>query len=160
MPTAFPLSITLPTDREIVLTRVFDAPPDLVYEALTEPALLRRWYFPTGWTLETCDVDLRVGGAWHFRMRKPNGKTVGQHGVYREIVPAARIVNSELWDDWDAGETVVTTTFEAEGGRTRYTSAMLFPSQEVRDVVFRNGLEKSAGDLYERLSDLLSRPEA
>jgi uncharacterized protein YndB with AHSA1/START domain len=160
MPTAFPLSITMPTEREIVLTRVFDAPPALVYDALTSPALLRRWYFPTGWTLETCEVDLRPGGAWHFRMRKPNGKVVGQRGVYRELVPAARIVNTELWDDWDAGETIVATTLDAEQGRTRYTSTILFPTQEVRDVVFRNGLEKSAGDLYERLSDLLGHPNA
>ncbi|HET9372145.1 MAG TPA: SRPBCC family protein [Vicinamibacterales bacterium] len=160
MPTAFPLTITMPTDREIVLTRLFDAPPAFVYEALTSPALLRRWYSPTGWTLETCEVDLREGGAWHFRMRKPNGKTVGQRGVYRELVPAARIVNTETWDDWDAGETIVTTTLAEEQGRTRYTSTMLFPSQEVRDVVFKNGLESSAGDLYERLSDLLRHSNA
>ena len=74
--------------------------------------------------------------------------------------PAARIVNTETWDDWDAGETFVTTTLAEEQGRTRYTSTILFPSQEVRDVVFKNGLESSAGDLYERLSDLLRHSTA
>src|SRR5678816_3449404 len=103
------LEISTLGDREVKLTRVFDAPRDLVFRALTQPELLKRWYGPKDWSLVVCDIDLKVGGAWHFVVRRPDGKEIGQLGVYQEIVEPTRIVNTENWEDWDAGECLVTT---------------------------------------------------
>jgi len=150
------LTITTPTDREVLLTRVFDAPATLVFDALTQPEWLKRWYGPTGWLLVVCEIDLRVGGAWHFVSRRPDGKQIGQLGVYREIVKPERIVNTEQWEDWDAGETLVTTVLTERGGKTRFQSTILFPSQEVRDTVLKAGLEHGAEDEYNRLAEALA----
>jgi uncharacterized protein YndB with AHSA1/START domain len=150
------LRITTPSDREVVLTRVFDATPSMVFDALTQPELLARWYGQTGWSLVVCDVDLRAGGAWRFVSRRPDGKSIGQYGVYREIVPPARLVFTESWEDWAAGETLVTTTLVEDQGKTLYTSTVLFPSREVRDTVVKSGLERGAAETYGRLAQLLA----
>jgi uncharacterized protein YndB with AHSA1/START domain len=149
------VKIATPSEREVVLTRVFDAPARMVFDALTRADLLRRWYGPSGWTLDVCEIDLRVGGSWHFVLTKPDGKPVGQLGIYREIVPGQRIVNTESWEDWDPGETLVTTVLTERDGKTTFTSTMLFPSKEVRDVVLTSGLEH-AEDLYARLDKVLA----
>lgn len=154
------LSITTPNDRDVVLTRVFDAPATLVFDALTKPELIRRWSGPVGWSLDVCEVDLRVGGKWRFVSRKPNRKTVGQHGVYREIVRGERLVQTELWEDWDAGETLVTTALSEQRGKTTFTSTIRFPSREVRDTVLKNGLATSASPLYDKLADVLAAESA
>jgi uncharacterized protein YndB with AHSA1/START domain len=149
------LTITTPTDREVELTRDFDAPASLVFDALTQPEWLRRWYGPTGWTLVVCEIDLKVGGAWHFVVRRPDGKEIGQLGVYREIVKPRRIVNTESWEDWDAGETLVTTVLTEQEGKTKFQATILFPSQEVRDTVVKAGLEHGAKESYDKLADVL-----
>jgi uncharacterized protein YndB with AHSA1/START domain len=151
-----PVHLTTPSDREVVVTRVFDAPRALVFDALTTPELLRRWYGPNGWSLEVCDIDLKVGGAWRFVVRRPDGKSFGQRGVYREIVRGERIVNTESWEDWDPGETLVTTVLTENAGKTTFRSTMLFPSQEVRDVVLKGGLQSGATESYERLAEVLA----
>ncbi|MEW6734391.1 MAG: SRPBCC family protein [Acidobacteriota bacterium] len=150
------LKITTPTDREVMLTRVFDAPCQLVFNALTKPELLKRWYGPSGWTMVVCEIDLRVGGKWRFVSCRPDGKTIGQHGVYREIVLSERLVNTESWEDWDAGETLVTTVLAEQDGKTIFTATMLFPSQEVRDTVLKSGLEHGAVEIYNKLAELLA----
>jgi len=150
------LTIATPTDCEVVLARVFDASADLVFRALTEPELLKRWYGPTGWEMMVCDIDLRVGGKWRIVSRKPGGKQIGQFGVYSEIVRPTRIVNSEAWEDWDAGETLVTTQLTERDGKTTFESTILFPSKEVRDTVVKSGLEHSAAETYDKLSQLLT----
>jgi uncharacterized protein YndB with AHSA1/START domain len=139
-----------------VLTRVFDAPRDLVFEAFTRPELLKRWYLPPGWSFETCEIDLRPGGRWRYVTRKPDGKPVGQKGVYQEVVPGLRIVNTESWEDWDAGETLVTTVFAEQDGRTVFTSTILFPSREVRDTLLESGMADEAGTVYDQLARLLA----
>ena len=149
------LKISTPSDREVVLTRTFSAPRKLVFDALTKPELLRRWYGPTGWTLDVCDIDLKVGGAWRFVVKRPDGKAIGQKGLYREIVPSERIVNTESWEDWDAGECLVTTVLREEDGMTNFSSTILFPSQEVRDTVVKAGLEHGAAEGYAKLAQLL-----
>jgi len=154
--TSTTLTIATPTDREVLLTRVFEAPATLVFDALTQPEWLKRWYGPTGWSLVVCEIDLRVGGAWHFVSRRPDGKQIGQLGVYREIVKPGRIVNTEQWEDWDAGETLVTTVLTEHGGKTTFQSTILFPSQEVRDTVLKAGLEHGAEDEYNRLAEALA----
>jgi uncharacterized protein YndB with AHSA1/START domain len=153
------LTITTPTDREVVLTRVFDAPANLVFAALTQPAWLQRWYGPAGWSLVVCEIDLKVGGAWHFVVQRPDGKKIGQLGVYREIIDNKRIVNTESWEDWDAGETLVTTVLTEQNGKTTFQSTILFPSQEVRDTVVKAGLEHGAEEAYNKLDEVLASPQ-
>jgi len=151
------VTITTPSDREAVVTRVFDAPRRLVFDALTKPELIKRWYGPPD-SIEVCESDPRPGGAWRFvtRMR---GKLITQYGVYREVDAPNRFVRTERWEDWDPGETVVTTELTEQNGRTTLTSSMVFPSQEVRDVVLKGGLTpKGTSQFYERLDALLANP--
>jgi uncharacterized protein YndB with AHSA1/START domain len=143
-------------DREIVMTRIFDAPRDLVFKALTTPALLKRWFGPHGWTLTECEVDLRVGGAWRFLSKGPDGRTMGMRGVYREIVPPERIQYTESFDEWAAqGSALITTTLEERDGQTTLTCISLAPSREVRDAVIATGMEHGAAETYDRLADML-----
>jgi uncharacterized protein YndB with AHSA1/START domain len=148
--------ISTPSEREVTLIRHFDSSRELVFRALTEPALLRRWYGPSGWQLVVCDIDLRVGGAFHFVSQRPSGKNVGQRGVYREIAPPERLVHSEWWEDWNPGECVVTVELSEAGQQTRLTSTTLFPSREVRDTIVESGMKHSADELYGKLSELLA----
>ena len=150
------LVITTPTDREVVMTRTFDAPRALVFEAMTSPALLGRWLQAPGRTLAICEIDLRAGGAYRWVWKGPGRKDVGTYGVYREVVAPERIVCTELWQDWDAGETLVTNVLVERSGRTTLTSRSLFPSREVRDSVLKSGLEGNAVETYDRLAELLN----
>jgi uncharacterized protein YndB with AHSA1/START domain len=156
MQTAETLQVATPTPRETVLTRDFDAPRDLVFDALTKPDLLRRWYGLPGWTMVVCEVDLRVGGEFRFVSRRDKGKDVGQRGVYREIAPPERIVNTEWWEDWDAGECLVTTVLTEHAGRTTLMSTVLYPSREVRDSILESGLKHGATALYGQLDEFLA----
>jgi uncharacterized protein YndB with AHSA1/START domain len=99
---------------------------------------------------------LRVGGAYRFVSRRPNGKTVGQFGVYREIVAGERLVYAERWEDWDPGETVVTMVLTERDGRTTFTETMHFPSKEVRDTVLKSGIESGGDAMYDRLARVLA----
>lgn len=151
------VTITTPTERDVVMTRTFDAPRHLVFDAFTKPELLKQWYGQEGWAMIVCDVDLRVGGGWRFVSRRPNGKTVGQFGVYREIVPGERLVYSERWEDWDPGETIVTIAFAEHKGRTTFTETIRFPSKEVRDIVMKSGVnEGTATAMFDRLAAALA----
>jgi uncharacterized protein YndB with AHSA1/START domain len=149
------LKVTTPTEREIVLTRVFDAPRALVFDAFTKPELLRRWFGPRGWSLAVCEVDLRVGGRWRFVLRGPDGAEMGMGGVYREIVPPERDVHTEAFDDYP-GESLVTGVFDEEGGKTTLTATILYPSQEVRDAVIQSGMEHGAAESYDKLAEYLA----
>jgi len=149
------VQITTPTDREVEIKRVFDAPRNLVFDALTQPDLLRRWYGPSGWTLVVCDIDLKVDGAFRLVSRRPDGKQIGQRGVYREVAAPERLVNTESWEDWDPGESLVTTTLSERDGRTTLISRVLFPSQEVRDIVLKAGMKHGATEGYDKLAGLL-----
>src|SRR5258705_10886957 len=92
------LQITTPSDREIVVTRVFDAPRRLVFEAWTNPKHVPRWLLgPDGWTMPVCEIDLRPGGSWHFVWRKSNGTEMAMRGAYREVTPPERLGNTEGW---------------------------------------------------------------
>src|SRR6202022_1804050 len=119
------LKVTTPTDREIVLTRVFDAPRHLVFDAFTKPELLKRWFGPRGWSLVVCEVDLKVGGGFRFILRGPDGKEMGIRGVYREITPPERSVHVETFDDYPDSESVVTAVFVEQGGKTTLTATIL-----------------------------------
>ncbi|HEV8366268.1 MAG TPA: SRPBCC family protein [Gemmatimonadaceae bacterium] len=155
MPYTGILHIATPSDREVVLTRDFDAPRRLVFDALTKPELLKRWMEAPGRIFHLCEIDFKVGGAYHFVWRGEGKKDVGMRGVYREIVPGERIGTTEEWDDWDAGETLATTTLADQGGKTILTIVSLFPSKQVRDSVLKSGLEKGAKANYDKLDAVL-----
>mgnify|MGYP000964903127 CR=1 FL=1 len=151
------LQIAMPTDREIVMTRVFDAPRQLVFDAFSKPELLKRWFGPRGWSLVVCEVDLRVGGAWRFVMQGPDGTRMGMRGVYREIEPPGRTVHTESFDDFaDAGESVVTSVLTEQDGQTTLTATVLYPSKEVRDAVAASGMEHGAAESYDKLAEVLT----
>ena len=149
------LTISMPDDRTIVHTRVFAAPRARVFAALTEPDLLRRWYGPPGWSLVGCESDLRAGGRWRFTTRKPDGREIVQQGTYVEVAPPARLVKTERWADWDAGEVHVTTDLEEADGRTTLTVTTLFPSRAVRDELLARGASAHARAHYEKLAAVL-----
>ena len=150
------LSISTPSDREVRTVRSFEATADLVFDALTKPELLRSWYAPSQWSLTECAVDLRVGGAWRFALRRPDGRVVVQLGVYREISPPHRLVNTESWEDWDPGECLVESELVERAGTTTLTSTILFPTRESRDIVLNGGFKDNASENYEKLAALLA----
>ena len=152
------LKVSAPTDREIVLTRVFDAPRRMVFDAFTKPELLKRWFGPRGWSLVVCEVDLRVGGGFRFVLRGPDGKDMGMRGVYREIAAPERSVHTESFDDYP-GESEVTAVWVEQGGKTTLTATVLYPSKEVRDAVIQSGMEHGAAESYDKLAELLASPE-
>lgn len=149
------LKVTTPSDCEIVLTRVFDAPRRMVFDALTKPELLKRWFGPRGWSLAVCDVDLKPGGAWRFVLRGPDGRDMGMSGVYREITPPDRLIYTEAYDDYP-GESLVTTNLTEQAGKTTLAANVMYPSKDVRDAVIQSGMEHGAAETYDRLSELLT----
>jgi uncharacterized protein YndB with AHSA1/START domain len=149
------LTVTTPSDREIVLTRVFDAPRRMVFQAFTDPELLQLWFGPRGWTLTVCEVDLRVGGSFRFVLLGPEGTELKIRGVYLEITPPERSVHTESYDDYP-GESQVTTVLAEHGGKTTLTATVLYPSREARDAVIDAGMEHGAAESYDRLADMLA----
>jgi uncharacterized protein YndB with AHSA1/START domain len=153
------LTLTTPSDREVLITRVFDAPRALVYECHTKPELVRRWLLgPPGWSMPVCEIDFRVGGKYAYRWRNDeSGHEFGLAGVYREIVAPERIVHTELFDGAEmGGELLETTVFTEKAGRTTLTSTILLGSREARDEMLKSGMEGGLGQSYDRLQDLMS----
>jgi uncharacterized protein YndB with AHSA1/START domain len=152
------LMVTTPTDREIVVTRVFDAPRRLVFDAWTKPELLKRWFGARGWNLVVCEVDLRVNGTWRFLSRGPDGTDMGQCGVYRVIQPPDRLVYTELFDNQSyPGESLITHEFVEQDGKTTLTSTLLFATQEGRDIVLSYPMERGLAEGYDRLTQMLQQ---
>ncbi len=148
------LQVTLKSDREVVLKRVFNAPREMVFEALTKPDLLKQWMGPRGWSLLVSEIDLRVGGRWRSVLRSPDGRDMGTSGVYRELDPPQRIVSTEAYDDFP-GETVNTLVLREQDGKTTFTCTILYPSKEIRDAVIAAGMELGAEECYDKLSEFL-----
>ncbi len=148
--------VTTPSAREICLTRVFDAPRHLIFEAMSKPEHIRRWWgcLGEGYSVPVCEVDLRPGGAWRFVNRTPKGETAAFYGVYREITPPERVVFTEIFEQFPDVESVVTSQLTDENGRTRLTVTCLYPSAEVRDIVLQSGMERGAGLSYDRLEEV------
>ncbi len=160
MPNPGNLQVTTPSDHEIAMTRVFDAPRSLVFEALTTPDLVRRWLLgPPGWSMPRCEIDLQVGGAYRYVWRNDEkGKEFGTGGVFREIHAPERLVHTERMDG-TPGEALVTTTFAEQGGRTTLVQTMRFDSKEARDGALQSGMEKGVAVSYDRLAELLASAE-
>ena len=150
------MQLSLPSDREIAMTRVFNAPKKLVYEAFTKPELLTQWLgVHNGWRMTVCEIDLRVGGKWHFVNKHPGGEAEF-YGEYREISRPDRIVFTEIFADFPDSVSVVTSVLTEENGKTRMTATVRYPSKEVRDIVIGTGMATGAGISYDRLEDLLA----
>ena len=149
--------VTTPSDHEIRLTRLFDAPPRLVFEAMTKPEHVKQWWgrLGEGYSVPVCEIDLRVGGRWRFVNRHPHGEAAF-HGEYREIAPPNRVVFTEIFEDFPDSVSVVTSELTEEDGKTRLTATVRYPSLEVRDMVIKSGMAKGAGISYDRLEDLLA----
>ena len=148
---------TTPSDREIVLTRLFDAPRRLVFDAMTKPEHVKRWWglLDERYSVPVCEIDLRPGGAWRFVGRGPEGEYTF-YGVYREIAPPDRIVFTEIFAPFPDVESVVTSVFTEENGKTRLTMTATYPSLEVRDMVMNTGMAGGAAISYDRLEDLVA----
>jgi uncharacterized protein YndB with AHSA1/START domain len=153
MTTSATLQVTTPTEREIVMTREFDAPRTLVFDALTKPELVQRWLLgPPGWTMPVCEIDLRPGGAWHFVWRRADGTEMEMRGEYREVTPPERLVSTESWGgDWP--ETINTVTLSEEDGKTTITQTVLYPSQEARDAALETGMKDGVSQSFDRLAE-------
>lgn len=149
--------VTTPSDREIVITRLFDAPRHLVFDAMTKPEHVKRWWgaLGEGYSVPVCEIDLRPGGAWRFVNRHPKGE-VAFRGKYMEITAPSRLVFTEVMEPYPEPGSVVTTEYTEENGKTRLTATCLYPSQEVRDMVVGSGMERGAALSYDRLDDVAS----
>jgi uncharacterized protein YndB with AHSA1/START domain len=159
MSIAATLKVTTPNDREIVITREFDAPRKLVFEAWAKPEFLRRWLLgPPGWSMVECDNDLRTGGSFRLKWRAADGMEMAMHGVYREVFPPDRVVRTESFDfgcDSQAGEQLATIVLTEKDGRTTLTLSVLYPSKEARDATIASGMERGVSASYDRLEQLL-----
>jgi len=153
------LKVTTPTDREIEMTRVFDAPRRLVWDAYTKPDLIRQWLLgPPGWSMPVCDIDLRVGGKYRYVWRNDSdGTEMGMGGVYREIRAPERLVTTERFDQaWYPGAGVGTLVLLEQGARTTLTLTMLYESREAREAVLKTGMEQGVAASYDRLAELVA----
>ena len=147
---------TTPSDYEIVVTRVVDAPRRLVFEAHTNPAHLPHWMLgPSGWTMPVCEIDLRPGGTWHFVWRNADGTEMAMRGVYQEVVPPERLVSTESWGgDWP--ETLNTLTLSEENGKTTITQHTRYQSKQARDAAIKTGMLEGMSQTYDRLAKYLT----
>ena len=153
------LKLTTPSDREIAMTRVFDAPRKLVFDAHTKPDLVRQWLLgPPGWSMPVCEMDVRVGGKYRWVWRHDtNGTEMGMGGVYREIRAPERLVSTEKFDEaWYPGESLNTLVLVEKGGRTTLTQTMRYESREARDAVLKSDMERGVAASYDRLAEVLA----
>jgi uncharacterized protein YndB with AHSA1/START domain len=155
-PTA--LKVTTPTDRELVMTREFNASRGMVFDALTKPDLLQRWLLgPPGWTMPVCEIDLRVGGKYRYVWENADGRKMGMGGTFQEIVRPSRVVATEVYEDyWTGGETLVTTELVETRGTTTLRMTVRYASQEARDAAIKLGATKGVEASYDRLEQLLA----
>ena len=149
-------TVTTPSDHEIRMTRLFNAPRPLVFEAMTKPEHVTQWWgrLGEGYSVPVCEIDLRVGGRWRFVNRHPHGEAAF-HGEYLEVAPPGRVVFTEIFEDFPDTVSVVTAELAEEDGKTRLIATVRYPSPEVRDMVLSTGMSTGAGISYDRLEDLV-----
>ena len=147
-------TVTLPTDEQILITREFDAPPELVFRAWTTPELVERWWHAKRGKVTLVEIDLRVGGSWRQVMVADGGLEVGFHGEYREIVPNERIVSTEVFEGAPDAESVNTLTLEEVDGRTRMTLLVQHDSRAGRDAQIESGMEAGLQDALQLLEEV------
>jgi uncharacterized protein YndB with AHSA1/START domain len=150
-------TVRTPSDREIHIERVFDAPRDHVFTAFTDPALIPEWWGPRDTTTVVDQMDVRPGGSWRFVMRNADGSETGFRGTYREVTPPERIVQTFEWEGMPGHVSVETATFEDLGDRTKVTTTSIFHTTEERDGMLASGMERGMNETYARLDELLAR---
>ena len=159
------LNVTTPNDLEIQMARTFDAPRNLIWQAMSKPELIKRWlHGPPGWQLVTCDDDNRVGGEFRWAWQGPDGQGFSMHGVYREIVPNERMTRTEIFDMAGCGghmpEQLATLHLaDQAGGRTALTLTIAFPNKQARDAALASGMEHGVSAGYDRLDTLIATGE-
>jgi len=151
--------VSLPNDEQILITREFAAPPELVWRAWTTPELVKRWWHANRGEMTVCEIDLRVGGTWRSVTVAPDGFEVAFHGEYREVVPNERLVATEIYEGaWQPGEpeqgTLNTTTFAEKDGGTTLTILVEAPSKELRDAIIESGMEAGLQDALDLLEQV------
>jgi uncharacterized protein YndB with AHSA1/START domain len=152
-------TVTLPTDEQILITREFDAPRQLVYKAWTTPELVKRWWSGQRGAMTSAEIDLRVGGSWRYVMIAHGGHEVAFHGEYREILPNERIVNTEVYEGAPETEPALNTvTFAEAEGRTILTLLVDTPSREVRDMIIDSGMEVGMQEQMDLLEQVAREP--
>jgi uncharacterized protein YndB with AHSA1/START domain len=154
--TSYPTTLTMPSDRELLITRTFDAPRRLVFEALTRPEHVAHWYGPRRFTLRSCEIDLRVGGSWRYVLADADGHEFGFSGKYQEIVPPERIVTTEGFEGMPGHEYLATVTLTEHEGKTELQSHLLYQSPADRDGHLQSGMEPGMRETYDRLAELLA----
>jgi uncharacterized protein YndB with AHSA1/START domain len=156
-----PVEVTTPSDREITVVRVFEAPREFIWDCHTKPELVQRWMLgPPGWSMPVCEIDLRVGGKYRYVWRQDSdGHEFGSHGVHREVVAPERLVTTESMDGFD-GESVNTLELVENGGRTTLTINMCFPSKTHRDGALQSGMSDGMAMGFDRLESLLEEQKA
>ena len=154
------LQVSTPSDREIAMRREFHAPRRLVFDALTKPELLKRWLTgPPGWSFTVCEIDLRVGGEYRFVWSNDKGIQMGVSGVFQEMVPPERYVNTERFDEpWYPGEAIVTNALAEENGKTTLTLTVRYESREARDIALQSPMEQGIAMGYDRLAEIVETP--
>jgi uncharacterized protein YndB with AHSA1/START domain len=154
------LKVTAAGDREIVITRDFDAPRTLVWDTMSKPDLLKRWLFgPPGWELTVCEDEQRVGGKFRWEWSGSDGAGMTMTGVYREIVPPERCVRTETFASGcfpPMGEQVATLVLTEQGEKTNLTLTVVYPSKEARDGAIAGGMEHGMASGYDRLDEILA----
>lgn len=160
MQTVGKLELSLPDERSLQLTRLFNAPRTLVWDANTKPELVRRWMLgPPGWTMPTCTIDLRVGGRYRYVWAHADGREMGMGGEYREIAAPDRLVSVELFDDdWTGGEAHSAIVLSEIGGRTLMTMTVTYASHEAREGAVKSGMLEGMEAGYARLDEVLAQP--
>jgi len=149
------LEVTLPSEKEILMKRVFDAPRHLVFEVMTTPEYVRRWWCcGEGFTMPVCEIDLRVGGKYRYVTRGADGSEFGFNGVYREIVAPERIVHTEIFEPYPDEETVCTMTLEERDGKTYYQCLVVHATTQGRDAHIASGMEQGANYTFDRLEEI------
>ena len=156
--TARPATITTPTNREIKIERIFEAPRDRVFAAMTNPELIPQWWGPRGNTTEVDVMDVKPGGSWRFVSHDCDGNEQAFRGTYREVSPPERIVQTFEWEGMPGYVSVETATLEDLGDRTKLTTVSIFHTNEERDGMLHSGMERGMNETYERLDELLARP--
>jgi len=148
-------------DRQIVITRLFDAPRPLVFDAFTKPYLVRQWLLgPPGWSMPVCEIDFRVGGRYRYLWRNESGAEMGMGGIYKEILAPERIVATEKFEQaWYPGEAVGTVVLTEKAGKTTLTQTILYESRAARGIVISSPMEQGLAASYDRLEKLAASPE-
>jgi uncharacterized protein YndB with AHSA1/START domain len=156
------LQIRARGDREIVMTRVFNAPRTLVWDAFTKPELMKRWFYgPPGWSLAVCEVGKKAGDKYRYVWLGPGGVEMGMGGIVKEFVPPERLVATEKFDEsWYPGESVGSLVFTEKDGKTTLTQTILLESREARDIMLKSPMESGVSMNYDRLNEMLAGKSA